>query len=71
MEKCVICDTTEKPFLSPVKCVIQHGFDRSHKICQVCWFRDFAREDISHKCPGCASGIPLRKLVPINIYDVL
>ena len=65
MDYCVICSTFEKPFLSPVKCVIKYGLDRSHKICQECWFRDFAKEDISHKCPGCENDKPLKEIVPI------
>ena len=67
MDKCVICDTQESPFLSPVKCIIKNGLDRSHKICQECWFRDFAREGLNHTCPGCDNGVPLRKLVQVNI----
>jgi hypothetical protein len=65
MDTCVLCGTDEKPFLSPVRCIIQHGFDRSHKICQECWFRDFAREGMNHKCPGCENGTPLKEPVKI------
>ena len=53
MEHCVLCNTTEKPFLTPSKCLTTHGLEDSHKICQVCWFRYFAKENVIHKCPGC------------------
>ena len=67
MFECVMCGTPEKPFLSPVKCIIKNGLDRSHKICQTCWFRDFAKEGLSHKCPGCENGVPLRELFSVVI----
>jgi hypothetical protein len=60
MERCVMCGTDEKPFLSPVKCIIRNGLERSHKICQECWFKDFAKEEIHHACPGCEKNMPLQ-----------
>ena len=51
--KCVLCDSTSKPFLTPSACLKKWGPEKSHKICEVCWFRDFAKEGVSHKCPGC------------------
>jgi len=52
-EICVMCNTTERPFLTPSRCLSKHGLINSHKICQVCWFRDFAKESGDHTCPGC------------------
>ena len=56
---CVMCNTTDRPFLTPLKCLTKWGPDRSHKICQTCWFRDFAKELGTHECPGCLSNVPV------------
>ena len=58
-ETCVMCNTIEKPFLTPMSCLKKWGLERSHKICQTCWFKDFAKEGGTHKCPGCLVGIPV------------
>ena len=49
-----------KPMLSPMTCVQKHG-SRAHKICQKCWFSSFAKENASHKCPGCIKKLKLHK----------
>ena len=56
---CIICNKTDKPFLTPLKCLMKWGPDRSHKICQTCRFRDFAKETGIHDCPGCISCVPI------------
>lgn len=56
-DPCCICNeniTTGKPFI-PSGCLIKHGKIRSHKICSNCWWDTFAKEGVSHQCPGCVS----------------
>ena len=51
--KCCMCGSSESPFLTPSQCLRKNGLEKSHKVCQTCWFRDFAKEGVSHRCPGC------------------
>lgn len=73
----VICSMCEKKVnkdntLVPRECLIKYG-KAAHRICQDCWWNPtigFAREDVSHKCPGCIKGLPLtefKKSEPIFI----
>lgn len=62
--KCCMCEKNVniKDTLIPRECLIKHGSKAAHRICQDCWWDPkigFAREDVSHKCPGCIKGIPL------------
>lgn len=62
----VICSMCERIFdkdntLVPRECLIKYG-NEAHRICQNCWWdpeKGFAREDASHKCPGCQKGLLL------------
>ena len=56
--RCVICDSVRNPFLTPSQCLQKYGLEKSHKICQECWFRDCAKEGTSHTCPGCINNFP-------------
>ena len=61
--KCSMCEKTVNKIdtLVPNKCLIEHG-KGAHRICQKCWWnkkKGFARESVSHKCPGCKKGLPL------------
>jgi len=47
-------DTT----LIPRQCLVKNGY-RGHRLCEKCWFGTFAKEGVSHKCPGCEKGLPL------------
>ena len=66
--KCCMC---EKPVavdgsLQPRACLEKHG-SASHRICQDCWWNNeygFAREGVSHECPGCKKGLPLTLVKP-------
>jgi hypothetical protein len=53
MRYCCICQSRCAPFLTPSRCLRENGLEKSHKICEECWFRDFAKEGIDHICPGC------------------
>ena len=62
-ETCSMCHkmiVNGKPFI-PSGCLMKHGKVRAHKICDDCWWNKFAKEGVSHKCPGCESGQPLNK----------
>jgi hypothetical protein len=51
---CCICDkkiNSEFP-LTPARCLTKLG-KNSHKICSDCWWNNFAKEGVNHKCPGC------------------
>jgi len=61
--KCCMCERTvnKNDTFVPQECLIKYG-QRAHRICQDCWWdqeRGFAREGVSHKCPGCVKGLPL------------
>jgi hypothetical protein len=61
--KCCMCEkmvNNDDTFV-PVRCLNQYGRS-AHRICSKCWWdkkKGFAREDISHECPGCRKGLPL------------
>ena len=47
--------------LVPLQCLNKYG-KAAHRICSVCWWNQdigFAREGVSHECPGCKKGLPL------------
>lgn len=49
------------PSFKPSVCLMKNGY-RAHGICQDCWWNPdtgFAREGVSHDCPGCKKGLPL------------
>lgn len=62
---CCMCERTvnKTDTLVPSECSIKNG-KVAHRICSDCWWdkdRGFAREEVSHKCPGCVKGLPLTK----------
>jgi len=61
--KCCMCENMVniEDTLVPSSCKILHG-KKAHRICNECWWepdKGFAREGVSHKCPGCEKGLPL------------
>jgi hypothetical protein len=63
---CCMCNNpTKESMMTPNECLMKYGKYRSHKICGHCWWNQFAKEGISHKCPGCKSGKPLN-INPVN-----
>lgn len=57
----------------PVKCLILNGA-KAHRICSNCWWNSsygFAREDGTHKCPGCTSKMMLTECISAQIVVVL
>lgn len=59
---CCMCEQKihKTKFMIPMKCLVTYGAKRAHKICRDCWWGEFARESVSHKCPGCEKGIPIK-----------
>jgi len=60
---CSICgrEFPRNEMLVPLTCLRKHG-EKAHRICQDCWWdpqMGFAREDVSHGCPGCKKELPL------------
>ena len=73
-ETCSMCHkmiVNGKPFI-PSGCLMKHGKARAHKICDDCWWDKFAKEGVSHKCPGCESGQPLNKPIvsKVEVIDL-
>lgn len=72
--KCCMCErmVNKNDTLIPRECLTKHGM-AAHRICQDCWWdpvNGFAREEASHKCPGCVKELPLtefKKSEPIFI----
>jgi hypothetical protein len=64
MEDCCMCGSKfvkKKTALVPQECLIKYGKIRAHKVCPKCWWGEFAKEGVSHKCPGCVKGLPVYK----------
>jgi hypothetical protein len=60
---CCMCETIvdkRKTFI-PRKCLTKYGQKAAHRICENCWWNEFAEEDAKHACPGCVKGLPLTK----------
>lgn len=60
--ECCMCrnEVNKNKTYVPRNCLNEHG-ERAHRICENCWWNDFAREGVTHKCPGCVNGMPLTK----------
>lgn len=63
--KCCICEKTAvfQSFV-PQVCLSKYGI-KAHRICKSCWWDEnigFARENASHKCPGCMKEFSLTKI---------
>ena len=59
---CCMCNNPSKDsMMTPNECLMKYGKYRSHKICRDCWWNKFAKEGVSHKCPGCQFGKPLNE----------
>ena len=63
MDKCCMCGSkfVKKTALVPQECLMKYGKNRAHKVCPRCWWGEFAKEGVSHKCPGCVKGLPVAK----------
>jgi len=60
--KCCMCEkmVNNDDTLIPRECLNKYG-KAAHRICQDCWWKEFAIEGVSHKCPGCVKGLSLTK----------
>lgn len=60
--ECCMCrnEVNKNKTYVPRICLNEHG-ERAHRICENCWWNDFAREGVNHKCPGCLQDLPLTK----------
>jgi len=71
-ERCCMCGKRRKKMLIPVECLIKYGAKRAHKICERCWWSEFAIEGASHKCPGCVNNTPvLPDTYKDNVVDLM
>jgi len=70
-EECCICRNKidGKSFI-PSACLMKHGKNRAHKICNDCWWNSFAKEGVTHQCPGCEKGLPLNGPAPPKFIDL-
>lgn len=70
---CQLCKTKIRKSngLIPMNCLIKHGNQKAHRICQPCWWSKFALEGTSHKCPGCPRNVvkPRNNNICIIIID--
>jgi hypothetical protein len=72
---CSICEhkINDTNFMIPRECLVKYGAIRAHKICQDCWWGEFAKEGVSHRCPGCEKGMQIEpdihKGVVIDLID--
>ena len=62
--KCCMCvkNVYKDNAFIPSECLMNYGDKAAHRICVDCWWNPelgFAREDRSHRCPGCIKGLPL------------
>jgi len=55
---CCECGENTNATLIPRQCLAKHGY-RGHRLCEDCWFGKFAKEGVTHKCPGCEKHLPL------------
>jgi len=63
IESCCICYkklSDKENALIPRECLVKHGKHRAHKICHDCWWGNFAKEGVNHRCPGCVKGLPVK-----------
>jgi hypothetical protein len=71
---CCMCEKKVdiKDTFIPRECLNKH-YNAAHRICSDCWWDEkngFAKENVSHKCPGCIKNLPLtyvKKESPIFI----
>ena len=70
-EECCICENkiNGQTFI-PSGCLMKNGKIRAHKICNDCWWNSFAKEGVTHQCPGCAKGLPLNGPPPPKFVDL-
>lgn len=66
---CMCMQPIESKYFQPSKCLQKYA-SRAHKICSECWWGEFAKEGITHECPGCIKNIPLSKKGKKNIKDI-
>ncbi len=66
--KCCMCeknvDNSKTDTFIPLNCLNKPIKDKAgvHRICSDCWWNPktgFAKEGVSHKCPGCVKGLPV------------
>ena len=51
---CSICEKNINKNNTFIPCIcLKINREKAHRICSECWWNDFAKEDVSHLCPGC------------------
>jgi hypothetical protein len=69
--KCCMCETMvdkRKTFI-PRKCLTKN-MQKAHRICENCWWNEFAEENATHSCPGCVKGLPLTENKQPSFVDL-
>jgi hypothetical protein len=71
--KCCICNKSfdSKDALIPAKCLGRKGMENAHKICQDCWWGEFATEGVNHDCPGCVKEPRPKKRTSLTASKVI
>ena len=69
--ECAMCNkkNLDKYFI-PGKCLQENGYRKAHRICEHCWWNNFAKEGTNHSCPGCDNNIALNNIITIPSNDV-
>jgi hypothetical protein len=69
---CVMCEKNKliSDTFVPQSC-FRKNLHKAHRICVDCWWSKFAKEDVTHACPGCKKGLPLNNYISevIEISD--
>ena len=65
---CCMCEqpTERENTLIPNACLMKYGKFNAHKMCKDCWWSEFAKEGVSHKCPGCVKQLPLDRAADMS-----
>ena len=72
-ESCsMCCKVIAGQKLIPNECFMKYGKYKAHKICEKCWWGEFAKEGVSHSCPGCVKKLPLNQpnVQPSEVVDL-
>ena len=68
--ECVMCDDKNLEYFIPGKCLQENGYRKAHRICEHCWWNNFAKEGTNHSCPGCNNNIALNNIITIHSNDI-
>jgi hypothetical protein len=70
LTECVMCNKKKLNKYIPGRCLQENGYKKAHRICEDCWWNNFAEEGTNHNCPGCDNNIALNNITSISPNDV-